>query len=249
MGSNITLYQGDCLILMDNIPDQSIDLILCDLPYGTTQCFWDSIIPFGPLWKQYHRIIKPNGAILLFGAEPFSSQLRISNLAEYKYDWIWIKDRPSGHLNATKQPLRNIENISVFYGSPCKYYPQMTVGTPSHSIGAAINDVTCKNDHLYGDYKRVNREGNLKYPRQVLYFSRSHPPIHPTQKPVELMEYLIKTYTDESDTVLDNCMGSGTTGIACKHLNRNFIGIELNPDYFKLAKERIESTVFPIPLF
>lgn len=234
---------------MDNIPDQSIDLILCDLPYGTTQCFWDSIIPFGPLWEQYHRIIKPNGAILLFGAEPFSSQLRISNLAEYKYDWIWVKDRPSGHLNAAKQPLRNIENISVFYGSPCKYYPQMTVGAPSHSIGAAINDVTCKNDHLYGDYKRVNREGNLKYPRQVLYFSRPHPPIHPTQKPVELLEYLIKTYTDESDTVLDNCMGSGTTGIACKHLNRNFIGIELNPNYFKLAKERIESTVFPIPLF
>lgn len=247
--SDITLWQGDCLELMKDIPDKSIDLILCDLPYGTTQCKWDTILPFDALWENYHRIISDTGVVALFGAEPFSSQLRNSNLSEFRYDWYWIKDRPSGHLNAKIQPLRDVEIISIFYGDNNQYFPQMSVGKPSHSIGRAINDVTCKNNNLYGDFARVEREGNLKYPRQTLYYTRPHPPIHPTQKPVELMEYLIWTYTQPGNTVLDNCMGSGTTGVACKKLNRNFIGIELDPKYFELAKERIEKSTFQTPLF
>lgn len=246
---SIKLWQGDCLELMKDIPDKSVDLILCDLPYGTTQCRWDTIIPFDALWENYHRIISDHGTVALFGAEPFSSQLRLSNLSEFRYDWYWVKDRPSGHLNARIQPLRDIEIISIFYGGDSRYFPQMSVGKPSHSIGRAINDVTCKNNNLYGDFARVEREGNLKYPRQTLYYGRPHPPIHPTQKPLDLIEYLIKTYTIEGDLVLDNCMGSGTTGVACKHLNRDFIGIELDKNYFDLAKQRIETTTFPIQLF
>lgn len=238
--SDITLRQGDCLELMKDIPEHSVDLILCDLPYGTTQCKWDIILPFDVLWENYHRIISNNGIVALFGTEPFSSRLRLSNLSEFRYDWYWVKNRPSGHLNAKIQPLRNVEIISIFYGNNIQYFPQMSVGKPSHSIGRAVNEVTCKNNNLYGNFARVEREGNLKYPRQTLYYNRPHPPIHPTQKPLDLIEYLIKTYTKEGDLVLDNCMGSGTTGVACKHLDRNFIGIELNPKYFELAKSRIE---------
>ncbi len=233
------LYKGDCLEVMKTITDGSIDAIITDPPYGTTACKWDSVIDFKLMWEQLNRIIKPNGAIVLFGSEPFSSLLRMSNIKNYKYDWIWKKDRPSGHLNSKKQPLRNVENISVFYKKQCTYNPIMTIGKKSNSIGKAINDITCKNNNLYGNFKRVNREGNEKYPRQVLKYNRPHPPIHPTQKPVALMEYLIKTYTNENETILDFTMGSATTGVAAKNTNRNFIGIEQDEKYFKIASERI----------
>ena len=163
----------------------------------------------------------------------------MSNIRNYKYDWYWKKDRPSGHLNAKKQPMRDIENISIFYSKQTTYKPIMTIGNKSHSIGKAVNDVTCKNNSLYGDFKRVNRLGNEKYPKQVLEYKRPHPPIHPTQKPTELMEYLIKTYTNENETVLDFTMGSGSTGVAAKNLNRNFIGIEQDENYFNIATDRI----------
>ena len=233
------LYKGDCLEVMKTIPDKSIDAIITDPPYGTTACKWDGVIDFDLMWKQLNRIVKPNNAIVLFGCEPFSSALRMSNIKNYKYDWIWEKDRTSGHLNSKKQPLRNVENISVFYKKQCTYNPIMTKGKKSNSIGKAINDLTCQNNNLYRNYKRVNTEGDEKYPRQVLKYSRPHPPIHPTQKPVALIEYLIKTYTNENETVLDFTMGSGTTGVAATNLNRKFIGIEQNENYFKIASERI----------
>jgi site-specific DNA-methyltransferase (adenine-specific) len=233
------LRLGDCLEIMESIKNESIDAVITDPPYGTTACKWDSVIDFDLMWEQLNRIIKPNGAIVLFGAEPFSSALRMSNINNYKYDWIWEKDRPSGHLNSKKQPLRNVENISVFYKKQCTYNPIMTIGKKSNSIGKAINEVTCKNNNLYGNFKRVNREGKEKYPRQILKYNRPHPPIHPTQKPVALMEYLIKTYTNEKETVLDFTMGSGTTGVAAKNLNRKFIGIEQDHKYFDIATERI----------
>ena len=236
----IELLQGDCLEVMKEIPDGSIDAIITDPPYGTTACKWDSVIRFEPMWEQLNRIIKPNGAIVLFGSEPFSSALRMSNIKNYKYDWVWNKDRPSGHLNAKRQPMRDVENISVFYKKQCTYNPIMTIGKKSNSIGKAINDLTCKNNSVYGDHKRVNREGNEKYPRQILKYSRPHPPIHPTQKPILLMEYLIKTYTNEGDTVLDFTMGSGSTLVACDNLNRNGIGIEMDEAYFKIAEQRIK---------
>jgi DNA modification methylase len=235
----MTLYKGDCLEVMKSIKSGSVDAIITDPPYGTTACKWDSVIDFKLMWEQSNRIIKPNGAIVLFGSEPFSSALRMSNIKNYKYDWVWEKDRPSGHLNAKRQPLRNVENISVFYKKQCTYNPIMTIGKKSNSIGKAINDVTCKNNSLYGNFKRVNRKGNKKYPRQVLKYNRPHPPKHPTQKPVALMEYLIKTYTNENETVLDFTMGSGTTGVAAKNLNRKFIGIEQDEKYFKIAEDRI----------
>jgi site-specific DNA-methyltransferase (adenine-specific) len=240
------LIQGDCLEVIKSIPSSSIDAIITDPPYGTTACKWDSVIDFELMWEQLNRIIKPNGAIVLFGSEPFSSALRMSNIKNYKYDWVWNKDRPSGHLNAKRQPMRDIENISVFYKKQCTYNPVMTIGKKSHSIGKAINDTTCKNNSLYGDFKRVNREGNEKYPRQVLKYSRPHPPVHPTQKPVELMEYLIKTYTNESETVLDFTMGSGSTMVACQNTNRKGIGIEQDSKYFKIAQDRVEVNKFKL---
>ena len=236
----IKLIQGNCLKVMKGIPDCSIDAIITDPPYGTTACKWDSVIDFDKMWEQLNRIIKPNGAIVLFGSEPFSSALRMSNIKNFKYDWVWNKDRPSGHLNAKRQPMRDVENISVFYKKQCTYNPIMTIGKKSNSIGKAINDITCKNNSVYGDFQRVNREGNEKYPRQILKYSRPHPPIHPTQKPILLMEYLIKTYTNEGDTVLDFTMGSGSTLVACDNLNRNGIGIEMDEAYFKIAEQRIK---------
>ena len=235
----INLIQENCLEAMKGIPSGSVDAIITDPPYGTTACKWDSV---NLMWEQLNRIIKPNGAIVLFGSEPFSSALRMSNIKNYKYDWIWNKDRPSGHLNAKRQPMRDIENVSVFYKKQCTYNPIMTIGKKSHSIGNSINDATCKNNSLYGNFKRVDRKGNEKYPRQILRYSRPHPPIHPTQKPIQLMEYLIKTYTKDGETVLDFTMGSGSTGVAAKNLNRSFIGIENDAKYFEIAKDRINKT-------
>ena len=241
----IQLYQGDCLEIMKNIPDKSVDMILCDLPYGTTDCAWDIIIPFDKLWEQYNRIIKDNGAILLFGSEPFSSTLRISNIKNYKYDWYWEKERGTGFARSHKQPMRKIETISVFYKKQPFYdyrgeklekpYKHILPITNSKSDNLHSKNITESGERVYGEYNFSTKHNILKFPRTT---RRAE---HPTQKPVALMEYLIQTYTNKNDIVLDNCMGSGTTGVACKHLNRNFIGIELDKDYFEIAKNRIES--------
>lgn len=197
------------------------------------------------LWSHYNRIIKDNGVILLFGQDIFSAQLINSNLKMYKYKWFWKKDRPSGFLNAKKMPLKDVEEILVFYKKCPVYNPQFWEGIPLHGMGTKYKEGNLGNNN-YGKFAShtnpsANREGDTKkYPRQVLEFKRPHPPIFPTQKPVDLCEYLIKTYTNEGDLVLDNCMGSGSTGVACKKLNRKFIGIELNSETFNLAKDRIE---------
>lgn len=231
----LKLYQGDCLEVMKNIPDKSVDMILCDLPYGTTQCKWDSIIPFDSLWKQYNRIIKNNGAIVLFGSEPFSSMCRTSNIKQYKYDWVWDKKQAGNVLNVKRQPLKTFENIMVF--NTKTYYPIMRKGKLRKKGGQNKQpEITGK---VKLDYTTYNDE---YYPTEILEFSNANKRnrLHPMQKPVELLEYLIKTYTNEGQTVLDNCMGSGSTGIACVNTGRDFIGIELNPEYFRLASQRLE---------
>ena len=232
---NIELKQGDCLELMKNIPDKSIDMILCDLPYGTTACKWDTIIPFDKLWEQYNRIIKDNGAIVLFGNEPFSSQLRLSNLKNYKYDWVWDKKRGSNFATVKIRPFNSFENIMVFYKKQPTYNPQMWKSTPYTCNQGYVGEA--KQTGLYRDNVITVNNGD-RYPLTILSFSKETG-LHPTQKPVALLEYLIKTYTNEGDVVLDNCMGSGSTGVACVNTNRNFIGIELDENYFKIAKERI----------
>ena len=236
--AKIELYNGDCLELMKSIPDKSVDMILCDLPYGTTQCKWDTIIPFEELWKQYNRIIKDNNAIVLFGSEPFSSALRMSNVKDYKYDWIWNKVKPSGHLNAKRIPLKQHEIISVFCKGKCNYYPIMTEQKPRVSRNYLNNK-----SELFGTEKEVSRVTDKKYPKTILDFSNASQKdkFHPTQKPVELLEYLIRTYTQEGEIILDNTMGSGSTGVASVNTNRSFIGIELDKNYFNIAKERIEN--------
>ena len=235
---DIELWQGDCLELMNNIPDKSVDCIITDLPYGTTQCKWDTIIPFEPLWKQYNRIIKDNGAIVLFGTEPFSSHLRLSNLKNYKYDWIWDKVKGTGFLNAKRQPMRNHELISVFYKKQCTYNPQKTYG---HKMKKSYRSKDLQTD-VYGEMKNdYTYESTERYPRSIQVFSTDTPnsSLHPTQKPAALIECLIKTYTNDGELVFDSCMGSGTTGVACINTNRRFIGIELDNNYFEIAKNRI----------
>ena len=237
------LYQGDCLEIMKEIPDKSVDMILCDLPYGTTACKWDIVIPFEPLWEHYKRLIKPNGAIVLFGSEPFSSYLRMSNLEMYRYDWIWEKDNHTNFLNIKKQPGKRHELISVFYKKQPTYNPQMWEGKESHSVGKQTGKKVNR-EYLGSEFEiKETTKTNLKYPISLLRFKGEGrgKAIHPTQKPVPLFEYLIKTYTNEGETVLDNAMGSGTTGIACLKTKRKFIGIELEEKYFKIAKERIEA--------
>jgi len=239
----LQLIQGDCLELMKDIPDGSVDMILADLPYGTTACKWDTIIPFEPLWEQYNRVIKDNGAIVLFGSEPFSSRLRMSNIKNFKYDWIWLKSLGANPLLCKKQPMKYHEIISVFYKKQPTYNPQMTKGKKRNKKPCTWGN---KKDEIYGgclsDFNGVDNVNDVYYPRSYQYFSNANQKEkrHPTQKPVALLEYLIKTYTNEGDLVLDNCMGSGTTGVACKNLNRNFIGMELDQDYFEIAKKRIE---------
>ena len=239
------LKQGDCLELMNDIPDCSVDMVLTDPPYGTTQCKWDAVIPFKPMWQQIKRIIKPNGAICLFGSEPFSSTLRISGLQQYKYDWVWQKTSPTGFLNAKKQPLRNIENISVFYFHRPKYNPQKTFGH-ERKVSKAIHKSNCRKSEIYGGYNLTGYDSTERYPTQLLTFKtdKQRCALHPTQKPVALLEYLIKTYTDEEDVVLDFTMGSGSTGVACVNTNRNFIGIELAQPYFNIAEQRIKKAKF-----
>ena len=237
----IELIQGDCLEKMKDIPDGSIDMIFCDLPYGTTKCKWDVVIPFEPLWEQYKRIIKPNCSIVLTASQPFTSALVMSNPKMFKYEWIWEKPQPSNSLLANKQPLKYHENILVFGGN--KYNPEMWEGKPNHGRNDSGEDM--KTEILGTRIKRATTNKNgIKYPKSIIKFTAPRTgKIHPTQKPVALLEYLIKTYTNEGETVLDNCMGSGSTGVACKNLNRNFIGIELDPEYFKIAEKRINENL------
>ena len=233
------LFHGDCLEAMKDIPDKSVDMILCDLPYGTTKHEWDECISFTELWKQYERIIKDNGAIVLFGAEPFSSLLRVSNISMYKYDWIWNKSKPLGFINAKRMPLKDIENISVFYKKLPTYNPQGLIPYGKEVSSSNKRDITAINGGKLKEGKYVRQFTN--YPRQLLKFDVEQG-LHPTQKPVDLLEYLIRTYTNEGEVVLDNTMGSGSTGVACINTNRKFIGIELDDTYFEIAKERIENT-------
>ena len=246
--SDIQLYNGDCLEVMDNLIQQGIkvDAIITDIPYGTTRCKWDSIIPFEEMWKRIKEIRKPTTPIVLFGSEPFSSSLRLSNIKEYKYDWKWEKTQATGFFNAKKQPMRCIEDICVFYQKQCLYNPQKTEGhKPVNSYTKYLS--TVNKTEVYGKCtKELSGGGNTdRFPRQLLTYSSDKQTcyLHPTQKPLGLMEYLVKTYSNENDLVLDNCMGSGTCGMVCKKLNRNFIGIEIEQNYFNLAKGRIDAVI------
>lgn len=230
----IKLLRGDCLELMKELPDKSVDLILCDLPYGTTQNKWDSVLPLDQLWTQYKSLAE---TFVFTAAQPFTSLLVTSNLPDFRYQWVWEKNKATGHLNAKKQPLRAHEDIIVFYTSQGVYNPQMGVGKPYSNSHKPGDSGDC-----YGSVKfSAVTDCTTRYPRTVIQFPVDiKAEFHPTQKPVALMEYLIRTYTNEGDTVLDNCMGSGTTGVACVNTKRNFIGIEQDETYFEIARQRIE---------
>ena len=241
--NSIQLYQGDCLEIMKQIPDKSIDMVLCDLPYGCTQSQIDVQIPFEPLWEQYKRVTKDNAAIVLFAQGFFFVDLVQSNRKMYRYDLCWDKILISGFLNAKRMPLRQHEQIAVFYKKKPTYNPQMSIGKPLHSKGHSYKekDVTNKN---YGEFRIVDddRAGSMeKYPTSIVRFQKPHPSkaLHQTEKPVDLLEYLIRTYSNKGDVVLDNCMGSGSTGVACVNTDRRFIGIELNDEYYHIADNRI----------
>lgn len=231
----IQLFNGDCIELMKNIPDESVDMVLCDLPYGTTQCKWDSIIPFDKLWEAYNRIIKPNGVIALFADEPFSAILVVSNLKMYRYELIWEKEQGTDFLNANRKPLKRHEKIQIFYKAQPTYNKQLEGGRPYKAVNGN------KDTSVWGSFKmgmNTDNEGT-RNPTTILKFNRERG-LHPTQKPVPLLEWLIRTYTNEGEAVLDNCMGSGSTGVACIHTNRNFIGMELDKNYFDIATKRIK---------
>ena len=244
---NATLYLGDCLELMRDIPDGSVDLILCDLPYGTTACKWDTVIPFEPLWAQYRRVAKRNAAIVLTASQPFTTALIASNMREFKYCWIWEKERPSNFFAAKFQPLNNTEDVIVFSRGGCNNGTKNPM--PYNPQGLVSIDRVAKNCNTGGmigqAHKTSLNDGRLYhqttkgYPKKSIKFNADGG-LHPTQKPVALMEYLIRTYTQEGETVLDNCMGSGTTGVAAMNLQREFIGIEREPKYFDIACRRIE---------
>ena len=238
---SVNLMLGDCLDIMDELIKQNIkiDMILTDIPYGTTQCKWDSVIPFEPMWERINKLIKNNGCVALFGSEPFTSTLICSNIKDFKYNWIWQKNKTTGFLNAKKQPLNDNETISIFYKKQCTYNPQMTQAEKIYKRGFVVRN---KSD-CYGDEKNYVQEDNgLRYPKRIQYFNNNDTQnqLHPTQKPVELLEYLVHTYSNENETVLDFTMGSGSTGVACINANRNFYGIELDDTYFEIAKKRIE---------
>ena len=243
-----TLYNEDCLEGMKRILDCSIDAIICDLPYGTTQNAWDSVIPLGELWKQYERIIKPNGAIVLFGQALFTVELICSNKSLYRYSLIWEKTRAGGFLNANRMPLQCHEDIAVFYKKLPTYNPQMEKGEPYYKVQVHNGD-----GGNFGKFERIGQVYDNKgerYPKSVIKFANdNHESLHPTQKPVDLLRYLVLTYTNEGDTVLDNCMGSGTTAIACIKEKRHFIGFELNKEYFDKACKRIKAEQAQLTLF
>ena len=238
---NITLICGNCLEEMNNISDKSIDCIITDLPYGqTSRNRWDNIIPFEPLWSHYNRIIKDNGAIILFANGMYTAKLMLSNKKMWRYNLIWEKTQPTGFLNAKKMPLRNHEDICIFYKKLPIYNPQMSKGH-ERKISKAEHKVNCKETTDYGKHGLSTYDSTERYPKSVWKFSKDiqKSALHPTQKPVALLEELVKTYTNSGDLVLDSCMGSGTTGVACKNLGRKFIGIELDEKYFAIAKQRI----------
>lgn len=232
----ITLIHGDCLEEMKKIPDGSVDLVLTDPPYGTTACKWDTVIPFEPMWEQLRRVAKKNGAIVLFGSQPFTSALVMSNPKMFKYEWVWKKPQGVDPFMSKIRPLNNIEYVTVFAKGKAVYIPQKVEGKPYHVIRDKIPRVKETNGSVMNQTETLNTGTRL--PTRVLEFKQQKG-FHPTQKPVAIMEYLIKTYTNEGETVLDFTMGSGTTGVACKNLNRNFIGIELDKNYFEIAKTRI----------
>lgn len=239
MEDRVKLLHGNCLDLMKDIPDKSIDCIICDLPYGTTTCKWDSIIPFDKLWEQYERIIKDKGNIILFGSGMFSHKLALSNEKLFRYNLVWKKSKCGSPLTAKYMPMKRHEDIIVFGKSGATYIPQMTEGEP-YKRKYTPNKV---NNLNYGIKGVETDNKGTRYPISIMDFPqkwRRQDQIHPTQKPVELLEYLIKTYTNEGETVLDNCMGSGTTGVACINTNRQFIGMEIEQEYFDIAKQRIE---------
>jgi len=223
---------GDCITVMRDMPENSIDMILCDLPYGTTQCSWDTIIPFEPLWESYERIIKHNGAIVLTASQPFTAKLGMSNIEWLKYSWIWRKATATGHLNAHIMPMKNHEDILVFAAKTPAYNPQGLV--KYGQLQKRGNNGSC-----YGESRSENWQEYTNYPRTVLEFSGVSKRCHPTQKPVTLFEYLIKTYTNEDEVVLDNCIGSGTTAVAAIRTGRHYIGIDISPEYCEIARERI----------
>lgn len=235
------LLQGDCLELMKDIPEKSVDMVLCDLPYGTTENEWDKVINTEKLFAEYGRIVKNGGVIALFAQPPFNALLMMANIKQFRYEWIWQKSSGTGFLNANKMPLKAHENILIFYDTLPKYHPQMTYGHKSYTANQSGISANYKNQHIT---KTVNTDGS-RYPVDVLQFASvncsAEPKLHPTQKPVPLLEYLIKTYTDEGETVLDNCMGSGSTGVAAVNTRWDFIGIELDSRYYQIAKERIEA--------
>jgi site-specific DNA-methyltransferase (adenine-specific) len=244
------LILGDCLDVLPKISDKSVDIVLTDPPYGTTACKWDSIIPFEPMWNELKRIIKDNGCIALFGSEPFSSALRMSNIKQFKYDWIWQKTTAGNIALANKQPLKYHEIISIFCKNQLNYYKQLIprdelgkkrLRNKNNPIRFKGNNITNSNKSKNYDINKYNE--NFKNPSTILKFKINRGKLHPTQKPVALLEYLIKTYTNENDTVLDFTMGSGSTGVACKNLNRKFIGIEKDQNYFNIAKDRIEGVL------
>lgn len=251
--SKIQLYNGDCLEVMKRIANQSIDMILCDPPYGKTCLKWDKIIDFNKMWNEYQRIIKQNGIIVLFGIQPFTSQLILSNLDMYRYSWIWKKDTATGHLNANYKPLQITEDICVFsYGTvgslsknPIKYFPQgiqevnLKKKNNPNSTWRQNKGYPSKGNKLNSDTEFIQKYTG--YPNNILEFNRDKPAIHPTQKPVLLLEYLINTYTSQGDTVLDNCMGAGSTGVAASNTGRNFIGIERDNKYYEIALNRIKN--------
>jgi DNA modification methylase len=232
----IRLFNNDCLKVLPTIPNKSIDLILTDPPYGTTSCKWDSVIPFEPMWKELKRIIKDNGCIAVFGSEPFSSALRMSNIKQFKYDWYWNKKIPSGMAFAKYQPMRQLELISIFSKNKTNYYPQKILRDKPIKSGGIKKSETAPHNLPKG----FKKEYKYKNPINLIEFDKiRNGSVHPTQKPVALLEYLIKTYTNQNDTVLDFTMGSGSTGVACKNTNRNFIGIEMDKNYFDIAEKRI----------
>jgi site-specific DNA-methyltransferase (adenine-specific) len=241
------VIQGDCLEVMKDIPDKSVDMVLCDLPYQITSCKWDTLIPFEPLWEQYKRIIKDNGAIVLTASQPFTSALIMSNIKMFKYEWIWEKSKATGYFDVQYRPMKQHENILIFGKggvSNCSnprmnYNPQGVsfLTKPKKRTGKGIDATSRSGVVAKGEQTRTG------FPLSIIGFDSEKVTIHPTQKPVALFEYLIKTYTNEGDLVLDSCMGSGTTGVACKNLNRNFIGIEKDPGYFKIAEKRINEDI------
>lgn len=242
------IFHGDCLEVMQSISDKSIDMILCDLPYGTTACKWDTIIPFEPLWEQYKRIIKERGAIVLTASQPFTSALVMSNIKWFKYCWYWIKTRPTGFLNAKIMPLKNIENVCVFCKSKTFYYPQGLQAYNRWRVNSeSVQKINVSKGPIAVASGSLTDKSFLQeftnYPTQVLQIKSEGKTIHPTQKPVVLFEYLIKTYTQEGETVLDNCAGSGTTAIACMNTGRNYILIEKEKEYFDIMRERIKNHV------